>query len=121
MWSGLLKSGCLSGGTEVVEIDHRVAERLRRAASKSPNRERHACALIASNGRVIVAACNRWDEHAEERAIRRYYAVDQFRRQRVAHVLVVRITRSGKGFARSDPCQKCRKVLAPLGVPVLHT
>lgn len=95
--------------------------RLMKAARSSPNYSRHAAGLYTKRGQLICLANNKYDAHAEHRAILRYFAVDKFRRQTIDYIVVIRLTNSGKALASSKPCIKCQKLLNQLNIKVLHS
>lgn len=97
-------------------------QQLRRVALKAPNDHfKHAAGLYTSSGKLIVAASNRMDEHAEHRVIKRYFAVDKFRQQKIAYMVVIRVSRRGVKLASSKPCRRCQRLLDGLGLLVLHS
>lgn len=92
-----------------------------KVANNSPNHNQHAAGLYNRRGSLICAANNVWDYHAECRVINRYFAVDKFRRQKISYIVVIRVTKSGKGLAYSKPCDKCSKLLEALDIKVIHS
>jgi hypothetical protein len=92
-----------------------------KVANNSPNHNRHAAGLYDKKGRLICAANNRYDSHAEHRVISRYFAVDKFRRQKVSYIVIIRVTKSGMNLAKSNPCDKCQVLLNNLNIRVLHS
>lgn len=99
----------------------RGIDSLIKVANTSPNHNQHAAGIYNRQGNLIVSAPNVWDDHAEHRAITRYFAVDKFRRQKASYIVVIRITKSGLDLAYSKPCNKCQRLLDELNIKVLHS
>ncbi len=95
---------------------------LTNVARRSPSYYKHAAALYTKGGRLIVAAHNISGNHAEERVIRRYLAVDKFRQHKIGYLVVIRLTKGGHGTTYSAPCIKCQRTLFAVGVTkILHS
>ena len=98
----------------------KILDRLRREASKSPSRHRHAACLLSATGEWVAGGHNRGSRHAEVDCVVNWWRSRGARGKGVSFMLVARVAPGGS-LSFSEPCLKCRKFLAAIDVPVFHT